>query len=92
MRNDIKFKPIKIPTLNELLGIEDDVEFRFVYFKDYTVNILGTVIRKDFEYSRIYRIKNNQLLCSEDIPFLPSNISINDLMSEDFIGIQKISH
>lgn len=92
MRNDIKFKPIKIPTLNELLGIEDDVEFKFVYLKESTINNLGTLIHGVFEYSRIYRIKNNQLLCSEDIPFLPSNISINDLMSEDFIGIQKISH
>lgn len=90
MSNDIVFKPFKLLSLNELLGIEDDVEFRFVYFKDFAVNNLGTVIRKDFEYSRIYRIKNNQLLCSEDIPFFPSDVSINELMSKDFIGIQKV--
>lgn len=87
MSNDIVFKPFKLPSLNELLGIEDDVEFRFVYFKNTTINDLDTV---DFEYSKIYRIKNNQLLYSEDIPFLPSDISINELMSKNFVGIQKV--
>lgn len=87
MSNDIVFKPFKLPSLNELLGIEDDVEFRFVYFKNTIMNDLDTV---DFEYSRIYRIKNNQLLYSEDIPFSPSDISINELMSKNFVGIQKV--
>lgn len=87
MSNDIVFKPFKLPSLNELLGIEDDVEFRFVYFKNTTMNDLDTI---DFEYSKIYRIKNNQLLYSEDIPFLPSDISINELMSKNFVGIQKV--
>lgn len=87
MSNDIVFKPFKLPSLNELLGIEDDVEFRFVYFKNTIMNDLDTI---DFEYSRIYRIKNNQLLYSEDIPFSPSDISINELMSKNFVGIQKV--
>lgn len=79
---DIKFKPLQLPKLNDLLGIEDDVDFRFVYDNPTSKDIDG------FIYSSMYRIKDNTLLYSEDIPFSKSKYSINALMNKRFVGIQ----
>ena len=79
---DIKFKPLQLPKLNDILGIEDDVDFKFVYNNPESKDIDG------FFYSGMYRIKDNTLLYSEDIPFSKSNYSINDLTSKDFVGIK----
>ena len=84
MRNDINFKPLQLSKLNDLLGIEDDVNFKFVY------NNPASKDRDSFFYSEMYRIKNNTLLYSEEIPFSISNYSINALMNENFIGIKII--
>ena len=84
MRNDLVFKPIKFPKLNELLGVEDDVDFRFVY-TDFNTPV------KDFCYSGLYRIKDNKLMYSEVTPFSKSCLSINGLLNKSFIGI-KISN
>ena len=84
MRNDINFKPLQLSKLNDLLGIEDDVDFKFVY------NNPASKDRDGFFYSEMYRIKNNTLLYSEEIPFSISNYSINALMNENFIGIKII--
>lgn len=84
MRNDISFKPLQLPKLNDLLNVEDDVDFKFVY------NNTSTTDKDDFLYSSTYRIKDNTLLYSEDIPFSKSNYSINALMIDDFIGIKIV--
>ena len=84
MRNDIKFRPMKLPKLNKLLGVEDDIDFRFVYM-DFDTPM------KDFYYTGLYRIKDNKLLYSDEIPFSESGFSVNSLMDKSFVGI-KISN
>ena len=56
----MNIKELKIPTWNELLGIEDNVRFRFIY--------------EHFMKSNIYIIINNKLLYAEDIPYEESCI------------------
>ena len=46
--DNMNIKELKIPTWNELLGIEDNVRFRFIY--------------EHFMKSNIYIIINNKLL------------------------------
>ena len=84
MRNDINFKPLQLPKLNDLLGIEDDVDFKFVYDNPASKDKDG------FLYSGMYRIKDNILLYSDEVPFSISNYSINALMNKNFIGIKII--
>ena len=67
-------KELKIPTWNELLGIEDNVRFRFVY--------------EHFMKSNIYTIMNNKLLYAEDIPYEESYIYANNVISDKLIGIE----
>ena len=56
MRNDINFKPLQLSKLNDLLGIEDDVDFKFVYDNPSSKD------RDGFFYSEMYRIKNQHRL------------------------------
>lgn len=84
MRNDINFKPLQLPKLNDLLNVEDDVDFKFVYINTDTTDKDG------FLYSDTYRIKNNTLLYSDEIPFSESMYSINSLMIDNFIGIKIV--
>lgn len=84
MRNDINFKPLQLPKLNDLLNVEDDVDFKFVY------NNTSTTDKDGFLYSGTYRIKDNILLYSDETPFSKSMYSINSLMIDDFVGIKII--
>lgn len=77
-------KMINLPTLNEILGIEDGVRFKFLYrdrTDGYKDNILETCV---------YVIKNNKLLYAEDIPYSLSNFSINNLYDKELMGIKTI--
>ena len=67
-------KKLKIPTWNELLGIEDNVRFRFVY--------------EHFMKSNLYTIINNKLLYAEDIPYEESYKYANEVISDKLIGIE----
>ena len=67
-------KELKISTWNELLGIEDNVRFRFVY--------------EHFMKSSIYTIINNKLLYAEDIPYEESCIYANNVISDKLVGIE----
>jgi hypothetical protein len=81
MRNDISFKPIRLPRLNNLFGVEDDIDFKFVYYNP------NAKYENAFVYSGLFRIKNNKLYNSDNFPFIQSYLSINDLMNDYFIGI-----
>ena len=67
-------KELKIPTWNELLGIKDNVRFRFVY--EHSIK------------SSIYTIMHNKLLYAEDIPYEESCIFANKVMSDKLVGIE----
>lgn len=75
-------KEIKIPTLNEVLGIEDGVRFKFIY-KDKSCE--NGIVK-----SHTYMIFNNKLLYADDIPYTPSCLFLNQLYDEDLIGIETI--
>ena len=70
----MNIKELKITTWNELLGIEDNVRFRFIY--------------EHFMKSNIYIIINNKLLYAEDIPYEESCIFANKVMSDKLVGIE----
>ena len=70
----MNIKELKIPTWNELLGIEDNVRFRFIY--------------EHFIKSSIYTIINNKLLYAEDIPYEKSCIYANNVISDKLVGIE----
>ena len=70
-------KELKIPTWNELLGIEDNIRFRFVY--------------EHFMKSNIYIIINNKLLYAEDIPYEESYKYANEVISDNLIGIEIVN-
>ena len=75
-------KEIKVPTLNEILGIEDRVRFKFLY-RD---KLYKNGIRK----SCTYTIVNNELLFADDIPYAPSCLFLNQLYDENLIGIEIV--
>ena len=68
----MNIKELKIPTWNELLGIEDNIRFRFVY--------------EHFMKSNIYIIINNKLLYAEDIPYEESYKYANEVISDKLVG------
>ena len=70
-------KELKIPTWNELLGIEDNVRFRFVY--EHSIK------------SSIYTIMHNKLLYAEDIPYEESYKYANEVISDKLIGIEIVN-
>ena len=70
----MNIKELKIPTWNELLGIEDNVRFRFVY--EHSIK------------SSIYTIMNNKLLYAEDISYEESYIYANNVISDKLVGIE----
>ena len=70
-------KELKIPTWNELLGIEDNVRFRFVY--------------EHFMKSNLYTIINNKLLYAEDIPYEESYKYANEVISHKSVGIELVN-
>lgn len=76
----MSIKELKIPTWNELLGIEDNVRFRFVYQYSMKSNI--------YTMSSIYMIMNNKLLYAEDIPYEESYIYANDVIYDKLVGIE----
>ena len=73
----MNIKELKIPTWNELLGIEDNIRFRFVY--------------EHFMKSNIYIIINNKLLYAEDIPYEESYKYANEVISDNLIGIEIVN-
>ncbi len=75
-------KEIKVPTLNEILGIEDRVRFKFLYRDKFYKNR----ITKSYTYTII----NNKLLFAEDIPYALSCLFLNDFYNENLIGIETI--
>lgn len=70
-------KELKIPTWNELLGIEDNVRFRFVY--EHSIK------------SSIYTIMHNKLLYAEDIPYEESYKYANEVISDKLVGIEIVN-
>ena len=70
-------KELKIPTWNELLGIEDNVRFRVIY--------------EHFMKSNIYTIMNNKLLYAEDIPYEESYKYANEVISDKLVGIEIVN-
>lgn len=70
----MNIKELKIPTWNELLGIEDNIRFRFVY--------------EHYMKSNLYTIINNKLLYAEDIPYEESYKYANEVISDKLIGIE----
>ena len=75
-------KEIKVPTLNEILGIEDRVRFKFLYRNKLYKNRIAK--------SCTYTIINNELLYADDIPCTPSCLFLNQLYDEDLRGIEII--
>ena len=73
----MNIKELKIPTWNELLGIEDNVRFRFVY--EHSIK------------SSIYTIMHNKLLYAEDIPYEESYKYANEVISDKLIGIEIVN-
>ena len=75
-------KEMKVPTLNEILGIEDKVRFKFLYRNKLYKNRIAK--------SCTYTIINNKLLFADDIPYVLSCLFLNQLYDEDLIGIETI--
>lgn len=73
----MNIKELKIPTWNELLGIEDNVRFRFVY--EHSIK------------SSIYTIMHNKLLYAEDIPYEESYKYANEVISDKLVGIEIVN-
>ena len=75
-------KEMKVPTLNEILGIEDKVRFKFLYRNKLYKNRIAK--------SCTYTIINNELLFADDIPYTPSYLFLNQLYDENLIGIEIV--
>ena len=75
-------KEIKVPTLNEILGIEDRVRFKFLYRNKLYKNRIAK--------SCTYTIINNKLLFADDIPYTPSCLLLNEFYNENLIGIEIV--
>lgn len=97
MRNELRFKPLKLPTLNEMLGVEDNIMFKFVFVEtNQIVTFEGETIN-DIEYfyvtDGIFIINENKLFryykVQDKVEL--SNYQINDLLgNKNFIGIQLV--
>ena len=75
-------KEMKVPTLNEILGIEDRVRFKFLY--------RDKLYENGITKSCTYTIINNELLYADDIPYTSSYLFLNQLNDENLIGIEII--
>ena len=75
-------KEMKVPTLNEILGIEDKVRFKFLYRNKLYKNRIAK--------SCTYTIINNELLFADDIPYVLSCLFLNQLYDENLIGIEIV--
>lgn len=75
-------KEIKVPTLNEILGIEDGVRFKFLY--------RDKLYKNRITKSCTYTIINNKLLFADDIPYVLSCLFLNQLYDENLIGVETI--
>ena len=97
MRNELRFKPLKLPTLNDMLGVEDDIMFKFVFAQTKQVITFEGEVIDDIEYlyttDRIFTINENKLFRYYEVQDKVelSNYQINDLLgNKNFIGIQLV--
>lgn len=97
MRNELRFKPLKLPTLNEMLGVEDNIMFKFVFVETKQIVTFEGEIINDIDYfyvtDGVFIINKNKLFryykVQDKVEL--SNYQINDLLgNKNFIGIQLV--